>query len=116
MRGSAQDDQVRDHDLHGLAGLVQRRRPYLEQPLLRPRPRGSDLQDLTLHGERVAGADRERPAELVEAGRDDASCRLQVALDQQAHGDGRGVPAAGRQPAKQRVPGGLLVEMGRRRP
>jgi hypothetical protein len=53
------------------------------------------------------------PAELLEAGAHDASRRGEIALDQQPHGHRGGVPAAGDEPAEDRVPRGLLVEMER---
>ena len=52
-----------------------------------------------------------RPTELVESGAHDAADGLDLALDQQPHGDSRGMPAARRQPAEDSVPRGVLVEM-----
>src|SRR5215813_5352584 len=48
LRHTAAHDQAADEDLHGVAVLVQRRRPYLEQPLVRMRLRRPHLEDFAL--------------------------------------------------------------------
>src|SRR5262245_5485524 len=58
IRFATADQQIADRDLHGLSPLVRRRRSHLDQPLIGPRLRRPDLQDLTLHAQLVAGTNR----------------------------------------------------------
>src|SRR5205807_9248805 len=73
-----------------------RHRPYLDQPLLGSRLRWAHLDDLALDSQFVSRAYRVRPAKFIEAGTDNASCGLKLALNQEPHGERRRVPAAGR--------------------
>ena len=54
MWSSARHDQVRNQDLHGLAGLVQRRRPHLDQFLLRSCSRRPNFKDFALKADAVS--------------------------------------------------------------
>ena len=49
--------------------------------------------------------------QLVDPAADDAAGRPELALDQEPHRQRRGVPAARRQAAKHRGPGGFVVEV-----
>src|SRR5262245_4080206 len=110
---AARHDQVADVDLHRLAFLVQRRDPDLHHALRGARFRRTHLEHLDLEVKLVSRADGKRPAELVEAGADDAARGPELALDEQAHGERRGVPAARREPAENRAARRLLIEMER---
>jgi len=88
--------QVRHQDLDGFAVLIERGRPNLDQPLLGARLRWAHLDDLALESQFVSRAYRVRPAKFIEAGTDNASCGLKLALNQEPHGERRRVPAAGR--------------------
>src|SRR3979490_701922 len=59
----------------------------------------------------IPGTHGARPAELVEAGADDAAGGLQLALDQQPHGERGGMPAARRQAAEDRATRRRLVQI-----
>src|SRR5262249_23250019 len=104
-----------DGDLNRLVVLIERRRSHLDQSLMRTRPRRPYLEDLGLDAEIITGPHGSCPAEFVEARADDAASGPEVALDQQPHRDGGGVPAAGSQSAEYRVARGFLVEMERLR-
>src|SRR6266568_1328003 len=108
---AARHDEIRDEDLHGLAMLVERRRPDLDQPLLGTRFRRSYLQHFTFKMQLVVGPHRRRPAELIEPGADDAAGGSELALDEEPHGERRRVPAARGQSAEEGAACGLLVEM-----
>src|SRR5438445_3421545 len=79
-----------------IAVLIERGRPYLDQPLLGTRLRWAHLDDLALDSQFVSRAYRVRPAKFIEACTDNASCGLKLALNQEPHGERRRVPAAGR--------------------
>src|SRR5262245_42941576 len=73
--------------LHRFTVLIARRVAHLDQPLVRTRLRGANLEDLALDREFVARAYRARPAEFLEAEPDDAAGGLELALDEKAHRD-----------------------------
>src|SRR5947208_99145 len=79
----ARHDERSDHDLNGFAVLIEGRGAHLDEALLGPRLRRPHLEDLAFNPKRVAGAHRERPAELLEAGTDDAASRLELAVHQE---------------------------------
>src|SRR5262245_55420331 len=91
--------------------MVQRRRPDLDQSLIRARFRRPHVEDFAFDMQFIARPHRARPAEFVEADPDDAAGGLEFALHQEPHGDRRSMPAARRQPAEHRALGRLLVEM-----
>src|SRR5207302_10640520 len=64
-----------------------------------------------LDAQLVAGAHGTRPAELVEARAEDAARGLHLALDDEPHGDRRGVPAARGEPLEERIVRGGFVEV-----
>src|SRR5437660_8242853 len=107
--------EVADGDLYWLAVLVQRRRSHLEQSLVRPRSGRPHLEHFTLDAQLVPGPHGPGPTELVEAGADDPPGGLQIAFDQQPHGDRGGVPTARSQSAEARVARNRLGEMERLR-
>src|SRR5262249_47424484 len=115
LLAAAWHDQGRDQHLHGLAVLIERGGPDFDQPLLRARLRRTHLEDLALEAQLIARTHRVRPAELVEAGADDAARGLELALDQEPHGERRRVPAARRQATEYAFAGGILIEMKRLR-
>jgi hypothetical protein len=59
----------------------------------------------------IAGTNRNRPAQSVEAEADRAGRRPALVEVDQAHGQRRGVPAAGDKLAEDRPAAGFLVEM-----
>src|ERR1700738_1858913 len=91
---AARDDQIGDEDLHGLAVLVQGRRPHLDQPLVRAGLRRPYLQDFALDAQLVPGPHRQRPTQLLEARADDTARGLEIALDHQPPRQRSRVPAA----------------------
>src|SRR4030088_2639125 len=97
---TARDDQAANGELDDLAVLVQRARSYCDQPLVGLRPRRSNVDHFALDVQLVSRPHRPRPSELVEASADDAAGRPEVALDEELHGDGGGVPSAGREAAE----------------
>src|SRR6266571_1924895 len=105
------DHEIADGDLHRLAVLILRRRPHLDQSLLRTGLRGPHFENFALDVELIPGPHGPRPAELVEARADDSASGLQLALHQEPHGHCRGVPAARRQASEYRTARGLFVEM-----
>src|SRR6266446_1159805 len=112
---AARYHEIRDDDLNGLVVLVERRRSHLDQPLIGTRPRGPHLENLALGAQLISRPHRPWPAELVSAGAHDATGGFEVAVDQEPHGDGGGVPTAGDQSSEDRVAGGFLVGMERLR-
>src|SRR5437870_11883653 len=115
LRRAARYHEVRDDDLNGLVGLVERRRSHLDQSLIWTRPRGPHLQDLALDAQLIPGSHGSWPAELVSPGAHDAAGGFEVALDQQPHGDRGRVPTTGGQSAGGRGARGFLRGMGPRR-
>src|SRR5439155_6696177 len=115
LRRAAPYHEIRDDDLNGLVVLVERRRSHLDQPLIWTRPRGPHLEDLALDPQLISGPHGPWPAELVGASAHDAAGGFEVAFDQEPHGDGRGVPTAGGEPAEYRFARGFRVEMERLR-
>ena len=97
--------------LHGFVVLIQRRGPYLDDSLVRPRLRGSDLEHFAFDAELIRWPNRSRPTEFVKTGAHDAASGPQIAVDQESHGDRSGVPAACGETAKHRLSGGSFVEM-----
>src|SRR3989449_3362793 len=89
---AARHHEIRDDDLNGLVILVERRRSHLDQPLIWTRPRWPHLEDLALGPQLISRPHRPWPAELVGAGAHDAAGGVEVAFDQEPHGDGGGVP------------------------
>src|SRR3954470_24927308 len=87
LRRTARHDEVGDHGLDRLSFLVERRRSDPDQSLVRLRPRGPHLRDLTLEPQFVARAQRLWPAELVDASPDYAPCDRER-LDHKAHREG----------------------------
>src|SRR5262249_38155709 len=73
------------------------------------------LDHLVLNTQLIAGAHWVRPAKFVEAGAHDATSGLELALDQEPHGERRRVPTARRQSAEDAVTGGIVIEMERLR-
>ena len=63
----------------------------------------------------IARTHRQWPPEFVEAGPDDASGGLQLAFDQQTHGERGGVPAACGESLEERATRSLLVKVERLR-
>ena len=61
----------------------------------------------------ITGADGARPAQFVETNAKNAMCWSELAFHNKAHSQCCGMPAACRQPAKDRFAGGLLVEVVR---
>src|ERR1043166_8964390 len=108
---SARHDEVADGHLHRLAPLVAGCGAYLDHALIGTRLRRPHLEHLDVEVELVAGAHRQRPAELVEARADDAARRLELAFDQEPHGHRRGMPAARRQAAENRAARRIGVEV-----
>src|SRR5262245_21811437 len=92
------------------AVLTERGHPYLYQPLFRAQLRWTHVDDLALDPQLVSRAHRVRPPEFVEAGTDNAASGLELALDQEPHGERRRVPAACRQAAEYAV--GYFVDAG----
>src|SRR5882762_4172883 len=87
LSGTARHHEIADGDLHGLAVLVQRRRAQLDQALVRTRLRRPHFEHFALEMQLIPGTHGARPAELVEAGADDAAGGPQFALDQEPHGE-----------------------------
>jgi hypothetical protein len=85
----------------------------LAMPPVRAGRRWADLHHLAAEVQDILGADGRGPAQLVHAGPDDAARDRQPALDEQAHGQRRRVPAACRQAAEQRALRGCVVQMER---
>src|SRR5688500_3888264 len=108
---AARHHEVADRDLHRLAVLVQRGGTKLHHALVRARLRWPHFHDFGFDAQLVAGPNRPRPAEFIEARTDDAADGLYLAFDEQAHGHRRSVPAARRQPAEDRVARRRLVEV-----
>jgi hypothetical protein len=90
---------------------IERGRPYLDQTLLGARVGWTHLDHLALDTQFIAETHRVRPAEFVEADAHDATCGLELALDQELHGERRRVPTARRQAAEDAVTGGILSAM-----
>src|SRR5678815_3952840 len=90
-------------------------RDSLHQADVRARFRRAHLEDLAFDAQLVARPHRQRPAELVEPGADDAAGGPQVARHQQLHGHGGGVPAARRETAEYRALRGCVVQVERLR-
>src|SRR5262245_19220757 len=105
----AQHDQIADRYLHRFAVLIPRRGFELDHSLGRARFRRPHLEHLGLDVKLVARPYRQRPAEFVEARADDAAGRLEIALDQQPHREGRGMPPTGGQSAEYRPARGIFV-------
>ncbi len=61
---AARHDEIADMDLHGLAVLVQRCRPHLDQALVRTRLRRPHLEDFALDTQLIPGPHGQRPAEI----------------------------------------------------
>src|SRR5436853_7141790 len=74
-----------------------------------------DGDDGELRAERVSGADRLQPAQLVDAWRAEAGHVEQQTPDEQAHEERRRMPAAGDQSAVHRLPRRLAVDVKRLR-
>src|SRR5439155_6496435 len=91
--------------------LVERRRAHLDQALFGARLRRPHLEDLALDAQLVARAHGPRPAELVEARAEDSASGLHLALDDEPHGERRGVPAARREALEERIVRGSFVEV-----
>src|SRR6266851_6931336 len=100
-----------DEALHGFAVLVQRRRPHLDQPLVRTRLRWSNLEHFALDAQLIPRTHGPWPAARIKAGTDNAASGCKIALDQESHGDRGGMPTAGCQSVEERVTRGLFVEM-----
>src|SRR5438309_10466032 len=98
-----------DGNLHRLAVLVLRRRPDLDQSLLRTGLRWPHFENFALEVELIPGPHGTRPAELVEARADDPARGIQLALHQEPHGHRGGVPAARRQSPESRAARGLFT-------
>jgi hypothetical protein len=73
---AARHDDVCDQNLNGLAILVQGGHAHLDKPLAGPRLRRPEFEYFTLDAQLVPRPYRARPAELVEAGTDEAARRL----------------------------------------
>src|SRR5713101_7977475 len=108
---TARHNEVADEDLHGFAVLVQRRRPHLDQPLVRTRLRRPHLEHFALDAQLIPRTHGPWPAALIKAGANEAASGCEIALDQEPHGDRGGVPTAGCQSAEERVARRRLVEM-----
>src|SRR2546425_8572142 len=104
------DHEIADGDLHRLAVLILRRRPHLDQSLLRTGFRRPHFENFALEVELIPGPHRPGPAELVEPRADDPTRGFELALDPEPHGHRGGVPAARRQPPEYRAVRGLFVE------
>ncbi|HXY22950.1 MAG TPA: hypothetical protein VEI29_09705 [Burkholderiaceae bacterium] len=70
----------------------------LEQSVIHPRPGRSHFEHLASNPELIAGSKRSQPAKLLKPQADNVTCWLQVAFDQQPHGDRSGMPASGGKP------------------
>lgn len=110
----AGDDQVHGENLHRLAVLVARFAAHRGGTALGSRSRRRDRQNFRIHRQHVPGPGRPRPGEFA-AGADHTAGNGQAAVNDQAHGQRRCVPAAGGQSAEERATGGGIVEVKRLR-
>jgi hypothetical protein len=79
---TAQDEQVSDGDLHGLAILIHSRGSDFDQSEFWTRLRWSHREHFTGDPQLIAWPHWLRPAKLIEAGSDDPASGLELALDQ----------------------------------
>jgi hypothetical protein len=89
--------------LNYLTILIKRRRTHFDAALVRAGLGGLDLEYLALAVQFVAPPSRPRPMELVETELHNATCGLQLTVNQQAHCQRGGVPAACSKPAEDRA-------------
>src|SRR5205823_292274 len=89
--------------------------PYGDTRALAALLRRPDLEDLGLDAQLITRPDRARPLQLVGAGADDAAGRLEIAADEQAHGEGRRMPSARCQATEERIARSGFIEMERLR-
>ena len=108
-------DQIAQRHLHKFVVLTQRRGPDLDDSLVGTRLRGSYFEHFAFDPKLIPWPNRSWPAEFVKAGADDAASGFEIAVDQEAHRDRGGVPAARSETAKYRLGGGPFVEMKRLR-
>ncbi len=95
--------------------LVERGDPELDDPAVRTRSGRSGLRDGPLDAQRVPGPNRQPPLHRLDRHAGPLPAEAQVTVDEEPHGHGGGVPAAGDEPPERRPPRGLLVEVGRLR-
>ena len=100
--------------MHWFPVLIQSRTAYLYDCLIRLGTRWQDFQDLAFHVQRVTRAGRLGPREFT-AQADDAVAQRQASIHKKAHGNGCGVPSAGRQPAKHAGLRSCFIQMERLR-
>ena len=100
------------HDLNGLAVLVERDGADGHHASRGIRCRWPGREHFRLYMQVIARPHRFRPPAL-EAQANHPADGLEVAFDQQLHGDGGRVPAACRKPLEHRRARGLVVQMER---
>jgi hypothetical protein len=108
---SRRHDEIPDKDLHRFPILIERRRSDLDQPLVGPRLRRPHFKHLAFKPQHIARTHRAGPAELFKASSDNPASGPKLALNEQPHRYGRGVPSARRQTTKNGVTRRLLIEM-----
>src|SRR5438552_18010906 len=108
---TAGDDEAADEHLHGLVVLVERGGAHLDAPLLGARLRLPHFEDLALDAQHVSGTRGLGPAEFLEARAEDAARGLHLAVDDEAHRERGGVPAARRESLEERAARRRFVEM-----
>src|SRR5438128_282408 len=106
-------DELRGQDLHRLAALIQGFAAHRDHSPIRARARRRDLDDLAFDVQDVTRPRRLGPVDLS-PGADDAAGE-RYSADHKTHRDRRRVPAARRQPAEQRLPRLVVIDMKRLR-
>jgi hypothetical protein len=109
--GAARNQEISGKNLYRFVVLVEGRRSNADHAAIGPRIGGPYFEDFTLGVQFVAGANRARPAQFVEAYAQNATRRPKLTVDQKPHGHCGRMPSARRQTLKRRLPGGVLVEM-----
>jgi hypothetical protein len=110
LAGALEHQKLGRENVHRLSILVCCRAFYGNECLVGFRARRHDFEDLALHSQRIAGPGRFWPRDLSAYANEPVRER-QTAGDQKAHGDGRGVPAAGRDSTEDTGPGGCFFKM-----
>ena len=72
VSGSARNEKVPDGDLHSFVVLIQGRRARRDNNLIWAGLRWPNLEHIDFHSQFISGADRARPAKLIETHADDA--------------------------------------------
>src|SRR5262245_26271626 len=106
-------EQLDRPSLHDLAALVPRFAPHRDRPALAPGA-GDDFHDLTFDVEHIVRPRGGGPGDFSPEA-DEAASDRQAAVDLEAHGDRRRMPAARREPTKDGSLRGLAIRMKRLR-